>query len=491
MKKELIQNQGTAQKAVKASVWVVIIRISDKALQFIKLIIVARILSPEDFGLFGIALLSLTFLENFSEMGIYHSLIQKRGDVKPYLNTAWVSILLRNILLGLILIVSSDFLAKFFGQPAISPLIKVLSIYIFLQGFYSIYIFNFQKNFEFKKQFYYQFSSTLIDTSVTILLALIFKNFWALVLGAIAGNLSRLIISYLIYPYKPEFSFNLGYFKEIFKFGKWVMIGAFTIYFATQGDTIFVGKYLGIEKLAHYSMAYSIATIISSEIAGIVSKVAFPLYAKIQEDRKSLSSAYLRILGFSIFITIPIAGCLFVLAPDLVKVILGDKWLPITPILQIFSIAGIFHSITSTGGAFFYGIGKPKLDFYLNLIRMIIMFLLIYPFTVLWGITGSAFAVLIAIFCMFLYWLWSSLKNADLHIISVMKKIYYPLIATFILALIIYFIRSYYHFNSLTSLVFFAILGVIMYFGITVLYEAKTEFKMISEIKYIYKNLTN
>ena len=182
MNKEVIKGSNITEMVVKGSVWVAIARITEKTLYFIRLIIIARILSPEDLGLFGVALLTLTFLENFSQLGIYQSLIQKSGNIKSYLNTAWTTVLVRNIILGLILIIISNPLANFFGEPSISPLIKVLSIFIFIQGFYNICIIYFQKNFEFNKQFYYQFFSTLIDTIVTIIFALIFKNVCALVI---------------------------------------------------------------------------------------------------------------------------------------------------------------------------------------------------------------------------------------------------------------------------------------------------------------------
>jgi len=396
-KNNLQQPESLSKKVVRGGIWVFALRITNRGLGFIRTIILARLLAPEDFGLLGIAMLAISTLETFSQTGFQAALIQKKDNVESYLDTAWTVSAMRGIVLFLVLFLSAPIVAKFFNSPQATLVIKVIAVSTLLSGFRNIGILFFQRELEFNKQFIYELSATLVDLTVAITLAFMLRNVWALVWGGLAANFVRLFMSYILHPYRPHARFDKGEFKELFGFGKWVLGSSILIFLITQGDDIFVGKMLGVTALGFYQMAYLISNLPATEITHVISQVTFPAYSKLQEDLPKLREAYLDVLQLTAFISIPLAGGIFILAPDFTQTFLGDKWMPMVPAIQMLVLAGLVRSIAATTGPIFHGIGKPRIDTIWQVIRLIVLIALIYPFTMRWGILGASISVLFSI----------------------------------------------------------------------------------------------
>jgi lipopolysaccharide exporter len=385
---------GLRHRVVKSSVWVFGLRITERLFYFIRIIILARILSPEDFGLLGIAMLTMLTIENFTQTGFHSALIQKQQNIAEYLNASWTVGIIRSIILFILLYIGAPYAATFFGVPHAKAIIQVVGVSILLQSFTNIGVIYFQKNLEFHKQFFYQLSGTLADFIVAVSATLILKNAWALVFGLLAGNAARLIMSYVVHPHRPRISLDIGKAKELFGFGKWVLGSSILLFLITQGDAIVVGKLLGATMLGFYQMAYRISNVPATEITHVFSQVLYPAYSKLQDNVSRLREAFMKGLQVIAFISFPVAGLIFILAPDFTKIFLGEKWLPMVPAMQVLAIAGLIRSLAAVSGHVFYAVGKPGIDTRLQVARCIILAVLIYPLTVSFGIVGAAFAVL-------------------------------------------------------------------------------------------------
>ena len=189
---------------VKSGFWSFFSRISIRGLSFLKIIILAQLLAPSDFGLLAIALLTLSIFEVFSKAGFKESIIQRSGNVKPYLNSVWTLLILRGFLLYGLIFFLSPYIAFFFVESRAEILIKIFSIVLIFRGLNNIGIVFFQKELEFKKRFILDLSNYLPDFIISIILVSFFRSVWVLVFGIITGELSLLIFSYLIHPYKPK-----------------------------------------------------------------------------------------------------------------------------------------------------------------------------------------------------------------------------------------------------------------------------------------------
>ena len=365
------------QKVLKGSFWLFAIRIVERVFGFIRLIIIARVLAPNDFGLMGIALLMLSLVETFTQTGFQKALIQKKDNVDDYLDTAWTLLVIRSLILFAALMFIAPYAAEFFGTPQSKPLIQIIGFVIIMKGFASISPILFQKEMEFNKQFIYQLSGTLVDFVVSISAVLILKNVWGLVYGLIASEFVRFLLSYFMHPYRPSFYLDLSKAKELFNFGKWIFVSSIIIYLGTQGDSMFVGKLLGVSALGFYQMASKISNMIITEITRVISQVTFPAYAKIQGDLLKLKDAYIKVLQLTAFLSFPMAGLLIVFALDFTNLFMGEKWIPMVPSLQVLSLAALGRSIMATTSPIFHATGKPQIDTKLQMIRLFILSILI------------------------------------------------------------------------------------------------------------------
>ena len=426
------QPEPLSKRVVRGGMWVFALRFTNRGLGFIRTIILARLLAPEDFGLLGIAMLAIATLETFSQTGFQAALIQKKENADSYLDTAWTVSAIRGGLLFLILFFSAPLVATFFNSPQATLVIKVIAVSTLLSGFRNIGIIFFQKDLEFNKQFSYELSATLVDLTIAITLAFMLRNVWALVWGGVAANFVRLFMSYILHPYRPQIRFSKGEFKELFGFGKWVLGSSILIFLLSQGDDIFVGKMLGVTALGFYQMAYLISNLPATEVTHVISQVTFPAYSKLQNDVKRLREAYLDVLQLTAFISIPLAGGIFILAPDFTRIFLGEKWMPMVPAMQVLCVLGALRSVGAVSGPIFLALGRPDIEAKLSAAQLVLLAILIYPLTEKWGITGTAAANSIGS-CSFIFIILSIVirlvKMGKSEILKLVKCISFPFLA--------------------------------------------------------------
>jgi len=379
-------------RVMRGGVWITGLKATEKILNWIRLIIIARILAPDDFGLMGIALLSLGIVETFSETGFTAALIQKKKNPKSYLKAAWTVSAVRGIILFGIMWLIAPLSAVFFKKAGAELLVKLIGVSCLTRGFTNIKVLYYSRDLNFHKKFLYILSGSVVDFIVTVALALILRSPIALVIGLVAGSLTRLIVSYLIDHWKPGFDFNTQKIKSMFGFGKWILASNVLAFLLAQGDALFVGKFLGIAMLGFYQMAYRFTSTMSIQLAFVITEVTFPAYSRLQDDIPKLKHAYLRVLKITSLISFPVAAVMFIFAHDFTFYLLGEKWLPMVPVLQLLAIGGAIRLNGEINGVLFRGMGIPKYQTVLSLLKLIGIAILIYPLSKSMGITGTALA---------------------------------------------------------------------------------------------------
>lgn len=465
-------NQQLSKKAVKGTFWVFALRITHRLLGLLRTLILARLLSPKDFGLVGIALLVISTLETFSNTGFNQALVQKKDSAKQYLDTAWTVQILRGLILSMVLFISAPYAAKFFKEPSAELVIKIFSLSLLFNGFRNIGIIYFQKELEFHKQFYYSLSIAITNLIVAIPLAFIIRNVWALVAGAIAGNVTGLVTSYIVHPYRPRFHFEVAKAKELYTFGRWIFASSILLFLLTQGDDILVGKLLGTTALGFYQMAYLISNLPATEITHVISQVAFPAYSKLQDNLPKLREAYLNVLQITVFLSFPIAGLIFALTPEFTKLFLGEKWMPMVPAMQILTLWGLIRSIGATTGPLFQAVGRPEIVTKLQFVKFGLLVILIYPLTIQWGIIGTSLAIIINALLVMPFAQYIAIRIIQCHIRTISKMIILPGMGTLVM-LVIISIFKYLLLDTIGLLSFFVIvtIGIFTYVGIVQFFE--------------------
>ncbi len=470
-KNNLQQTESLANKVVRGGIWVFTLRITNRCLGFIRTIILARLLVPEDFGLIGIAMLAASTLASFSHTGFQSALIQKKDDIKTYLDVAWTTLAIRGIVLSAILFLSAPLIAEFFNSVQAELVIMVIAVNALIAGFGNIGIVFFQKDLQFKKQFIYDFSATIVDLVVSISLAFILRNVWALVWGGVAKNITRFCLSYILHSYKPRLSFSKDKFRDLFGYGIWISGSTILIFLITQGDDIFVGRMLGVTALGFYQMAYLLSNLPSTEITDVISRVTFPAYSKLQDDLMKIRDAYLKVLQVTAYVSIPLAGGIWVLSFEFTHIFLGEKWLPMVPAINILALAGAIGSISATTRPIFHGIGKPKVDTTWQIIKLLLLVAVIYPLTIKWGISGSAIAVLISTFISAIGFSVMAIRITKCNFLSFGKMTAPPLLNTTVMIFTIIIIKTAFECINLWHFLVLIGAGFTAYLFVTYLFE--------------------
>ena len=475
-----------SQRVVKSGFWAFALRAVNRVFSFVRLIILARVLAPDDFGLMGIALLTMATLDTFSQTGFQAALIQKRDDIKSYLDAAWTVLILRGSILFAILYIIAPFAAHFFNAKEAEVIIRVIGLSFLIQAFTNIGVIYFEKELEFNKFFIYSFVGTLSDFVVAVSAALILKNVWALVFGSLAGSTAMCITSYFIHPYRPKFDFHLGKAKELFGFGKWILGSSILVFLYTQGDDILVGRLLGATALGFYQLAYRVSLIPVREITLVISQISFPAFSKLQDQVIKLKVGYLKILKINNFITIPLAGMIFFFSYDFTYLILGEKWLLIVPLLKIFSIMVILAVINANTGSLYNAVSKPSISTKSQVIKTIVMFSIIYPLVVRLGIMGAALASLISEIIVTPYLTYKVLKIIECKFKDFGQTIFFPLIASIITVLVQFILKNVVHLSlTLVNLIALTCVGAVVYIVVMIFFERISKYTFFQELKEV------
>lgn len=469
--------EGLYQRTVRSGVWAFALRMFERGLDIVKLIILARILAPNDFGLMGIALLAMACLETFSQTGFAQALIQKKGRTEEYLDVAWTFMLMRNLAIFSLLFLGAPYIANFFEAPKVALIMRVIGLSLLfggaggIGGFANIGVLYFQKELEFNKQFIYHLTGTLADFAISVTTAIALKSVWALVFGFLAGKIVRFFVGYKIHPYRPRLNFDFDKAHELFRFGRWVLASSILVFLVTQGDDIFVGKLLGASFLGFYQMAYRFSNAPATEITHVVSQVTFPAYSKLQDNPARLREAYLKTLQLTAFVSIPLAVGIFILAPEFTKIFLGEKWMPMVSAMQALALAGLIRSIQATTGPLFQAIGKPKIDTKWQIVRLIALVASIYPLTLFWGMLGASMSVCLSIFITLIGCSFMLMNITGCEIKKFGKIVAFPSISGAIMMAVIFALKAGTNIVGLWTFLLFALAGIFTYLSTTYLLD--------------------
>jgi len=449
--------------------------------------ILARLLAPEDFGMAGIATLAVGVLEAFSQTGFDRALVQKKGVNTDYLDTAWTVSMVRGGVLCLIFFLASPSVANFYNVPGAAPICRIVGLSFLAKGLNNIGVIFLSKEMRFGRNFFYEMSVVLIGFFVTISLAFMLRNEWALVWGLVAQFVTRLVGSYIVDAYRPSFRLDLTKTRELYSFGFWIFASTVVTFLAKRGDSIVLPKILDVTAFGFYTMAFTVATLPATQV-GVVSRVLFPTYCKLQDDPSRLKNYYLRAMRIIPFLTIPACGGIFILAGPIAH-ILGDKWMPIVPAVQILVFSTMLKTIIDSCSALFNAVGKPSLVFILTLTRTIVLAILVYPLTSKWNISGTALSVLLAACFSIPIWIYGLKKELNVGAGDYINALLPPLLAAASMVATVYgvgLVTNQFHFMDFIISV---LLGMASYFGAVYLIQNVSNYPIIADVKLVIATL--
>jgi len=252
------------------------------------------------------------------------------------------------------------------------------------------------KRMAFHKTVLAEVLSVIIYGLSAICLAQLGFGIWSLVWGNIIYAAAMALMLWRFSAWKPSFYFDSRLAAELFRYGGYVGFAALLSLLLLQGDNFFVGRMLGAGWLGFYVMAFNMTCLVNLNVSQVVSQVMLPVYSKMQEAGKELSGPFAETLSVINFMILPLTLGIFLLAPGLVSVILGDRWLPMVPAMRLLCFFGLFSSLSAAAQTLFLALGKSRIVTQIQQAQLMVLGILIYPMTGAWGIAGTATAVSLA-----------------------------------------------------------------------------------------------
>lgn len=357
--------------------WSAIERFAVQGIQFIIGLILARLLSPSDYGIIGMLAIFIAISQTIIDSGFSKALIQKQDRSEIDFATAFYFNVVVGLICYVLLYALSPSIALFFNEPILKDVLRVLSINLFLNSLAVVPIAKLSIKVDFKTQSKASVFSTLISGTLGILLAYKGVGVWALVAQSVSHSFVNVLMLWSLLKWKPEWIYSWESFKKLFSFGGNILIAGIISTIYDNINTLVIGKFYTTKDLGYFTRGQQFPSLLSSNFTVIVQRVTFPILSKIQNDDIRLSSLYrdyIKITSLCIFLFLVFLSSI---ATPLITLLLTDKWIDTVIYLQVFCYALMFDHISAINLNLLYVKGKTNLVLRLEVIKKITAFIIL------------------------------------------------------------------------------------------------------------------
>lgn len=410
----MMETSDVHRKVYSGAAWMVSTRLLVKSIGLVSSVILARLLVPEDFGLVAIAMAFYAFVELFGAVGFGTAIIHRSDATDSDDDTAFTFNFYFGVLAAVIIFLLAPGVAEFYADPRLKPMLQVIALSSFLSGCTNIGVIRFQRDMNFRRELVFQLLPKIISFCVTLSLAFIYRNYWALVIGSVFSQFLVVIISYLMHSYRP--SLSLSSFDRLFSFSRWLMLNNFVTFINLRLSELYVAATLPTSSVGYLSLGQEIAVLPFAQIAKPINKATFPVYSRLKEDIGELRAAYLNTKALMVSLTLPASLGIALVAPALVTVVLGEAWTTMVPLLQLLAIAGFLNGLTANSTQIYVALGRPDITVAINGLRTILFLPLMVILIGYFGLlgVGSARLIVVGIMVLVVQWIMSRFLNVSL-----------------------------------------------------------------------------
>lgn len=351
------------QEAIKGVTWSAAQKWGVRIISFCVMLILARLVLPESFGLVAYATVFTAFAQIFVDQGFSDAIVQFPDLKREHLDTAfWVSVLTGTIL-TIASIAASSLIANIFDEPQLGPIVRWLSPIFILSALSSVQQSLLRRKLAFKSLTTRSLIATISSGIVAVIMAFLGFGVWSLVAKLIVEGAVSVIALWQVSDWRPNFRLSRKHLKELFSFGINIVGGNFVDFLSVHSDDFLIGYYLGPIALGYYTLAYNLLIVMTDLLVSVPNAVAFPVFSKIQKDPVRLKSTFYEVTQLQSIIAFPIFLGVIIVAPEAVRVLYSDKWASSIPVVQILMFIGIVRSASYFYSSIFRSAGKPSWRF--------------------------------------------------------------------------------------------------------------------------------
>ena len=352
-------NGGLAHRAGKAAVWQGVTVGGVKLIFVVRLLILARLLGPDAFGLLAISLVSLNVLVSLSNPGMTPALVQRDEVGDRHYDAGWTLVMGRGLLVALLAAGSAGEVARLFGEPRAALLIQVLALRPLLDSAASIRLADLTRELRFDRLAVLSLAVATVNAIVSIALAGPL-GVWALVAGPLAGSVVYVGLSYALAPYRPRIWFDSEAMRALVRFGRWIWLNGVIVVLVDATLRLLISRRLGTPYVGLYFMAASLAVMPTDAVANVIGSVTFPVVARLKSDARRLAEVFRTGLLGTVALILPATALLIVLAPPLVRDVLGASWQGTASLIQVIAAAMLLGSFAEASEPLLKGMGVPR-----------------------------------------------------------------------------------------------------------------------------------
>jgi lipopolysaccharide exporter len=378
----------------KGLMWLTAAKFCVNMLTFASTLVLARLLTPEDFGLVALATTMLTIVGSMTDLSLASALIHHRSPSDRHFSTAWTLNLGRALVIGTLFCVAAPFVASTYEEPRLRDIMLALGVSIVISGLSNPKIVALTKKLIFWQEFALTVSQKVAGFLVGISVALIYQTYWALVAATLASQLTGVVLSYVVMPFRPRFS--LHDVRALWSFSIWLTLGKVVNTLNFRLDHLLVGTYIGRPALGFYSVGDNIAAMPTREVVGPIESTLFPGFAQIAHDAERLRRAYRSAQTLLTAIALPLGFGVALLAHPLVLLTMGEKWLPAVQVIHVLACVFAMQTMCSPLQPLAMALGQTKMLFTRDLFTFSIRVPLVVGGMFLGGLTGVIFGRVIA-----------------------------------------------------------------------------------------------
>jgi PST family polysaccharide transporter/lipopolysaccharide exporter len=367
-----------------------------KAFYLVRLLVLAILLTPADFGLIEIALVATGFLLNLTNFGLIPAVVQAENMDDNRYDAVWTFDVTRATIVAALTVLFAPLIAAVFAEPRAVLIIQALALRPLIESLMSIRIAALNRNLKFRPLAFLKITEAIFNAVISIALAKFF-GVWAMVYGMIGGATAMVIASYILAPYHPRLRYDWGAVRPLLKFGGWLLITGVVAMAGNFGLRLIVSRQAGVEGLGLYFLAAQLAFLPSEIASEVVGAVAFPLFARLQSSLQQAMRAFQAILTGLMALLYPMCALIIVLSPILVRDILGAKWDGTVSLIQILAVVTMIGLIGDATIPLVKGFGQSYRITQIELVQSSALILMIWFFTEWYGTVGAALAWLPAI----------------------------------------------------------------------------------------------
>lgn len=356
-------------RSLSGMLWVAIDKVGGSGVNFLITVILARLLFPEDFGLVAMALIFYELSSVFVESGFSTALIRERSISDADKSTTFIFNLVAAVVLYVLLFIAAPFIATFFDTPALGTILRVLGLNLVIEALTLVQSSALTQRVDFKPQAKARFAAIVVSGALGVGLAWGGHGVWALVVRMVANAAVLSFILWRIDAWRPAWVFDRASFRRLFGFGSRILAAAILDKVFAQAYRLVIGRFYAAATLGFYTQAAGLVTMVINILFRTVQTVSYPVLAKLQGDKPRLKEAYRTILRLCSFVLFPVLVLLGVLAEPVLVALLGEKWGPSVPYLQLLCIAGLTHHLSQVNLNMLLVLGRSDLSLKLEVIK--------------------------------------------------------------------------------------------------------------------------